>query len=287
MAVHPIFRAQELQHEFDRNGFVRLPLLTDEQVDALQRSYDTLAAAHERIGLPFTTTSHSNDHELIRQADQYIADVMAPEMDRVLCDYQRLFGNFLIKQTGSESATPLHQDTTFVDEDRYRSISVWVSLVDTDRTNGCMRFVRGSHLFTRFLRPTHGYAWPYEPVRAELEAMLEDYPSRRGEAFIFDHAVIHASHPNLTGQPRVAAVMAAYPQEADLLMYYAQSDPQQLGRYIMSREAYLRFVKGEAPQATLAAIVPADHSPVTAAALRRMTVKPMSLLDRLRAALHS
>ncbi|MBS1685350.1 MAG: phytanoyl-CoA dioxygenase family protein [Bacteroidetes bacterium] len=284
--MYRIFRSQELQDEFDKNGLVRLPLLTEVQVDALQRSYDTLAAAHERIGLPFTTTSHSNDQELIRQADAYIAAVMAPEMDKVLCDYQRLFGNFLIKQTGSGSATPLHQDTTFVDEDRYRSISVWVSLVDTDRTNGCMRFVKGSHRFHHFLRPTHGYAWPYEPVRAELEALLEDYPSRRGEAFIFDHAVIHASYPNLSDRPRVAAVMAAYPQEAELIMYYAQGDdPQQLGRYNMSREAYLRFVKGESPQAQLTRVVHADHTPVTPAALRRMTGRPLSWIERLRAAL--
>lgn len=266
-----LFRSPALQDEFDSNGFVRLQLLSAAQVDELTAGYQTLAEAHKNIGLPFTTTSHSNDHELIRAADEMIASVFAPEMDRVLLDYQLLFGNFLIKQSGPDSATPLHQDTSFVDETIYSSISVWTSLVDTDQHNGCMRFIRGSHRFRHLLRPTHGYAWPFESVRAELSELVEDFPSQRGEAFIFHHGVIHGSYANLTGSPRVAAVLAAYPKEADLLMYFAdEKDNNKINRFNMTKEAYLRFIKGEPPAADLAGSSCADYSPVTAAELREM-----------------
>lgn len=267
-----LFKTQHLQEEFDKNGFVRVPLLTAAQTDELLLRYRAIEAEHEQIGLPFTTTSHSNDHRLIQKADEAIASVFATEMDKYLCDYKLLFGNFLIKQTGSESVTPLHQDTSFVDESRFSSISVWVSLQDTDQRNGCMRFIKGSHRFRHILRPTHAYAWPFEGVRDRLEQLLVDYPSRRGEAFIFDHGLIHASYPNLTETPRVAAVMAAYPSEAELLMYFFEKgSTTSVQKYKMTKEAYLHFTKGEPPAAgDLIETETFDYRQVTPGELRAM-----------------
>jgi hypothetical protein len=267
-----LFKTQHLQEEFDKNGLVRVPLLTAAQTDELLLGYKSLEVEHEQIGLPFTTTSHSNDYRLIQKADEAIASVFAPEMDKYLCDYKLLFGNFLIKQTGPESVTPIHQDTSFVDESRFTSISVWVSLQDTDQRNGCMRFINGSHRFKHILRPTHAYAWPFEGVKERLGELLEDYPSRKGEAFIFDHRLIHASYPNLTENPRVAAVMAAYPSEAELLMYFLKKDSTTIvEKYKMTKEAYLHFTKGEPPVAgDLIETETFDYLPVTSDELRAM-----------------
>ena len=246
--MKPLFKIQELQEEFDKNGFVRVPLLTAAQVDELMLLYKTTETEHKKIGLPFTTTSHSNDSDLIRKADTQIAGVFSPEMNKYLCDYKLLFGNFLIKQPGLNSVTPLHQDTSFVDEKKFSSISIWVSLQDTDPENGCMRFIKGSHKFKHILRPTHDYSWPFEGIRDQLEKLLEDYPSQKGEAFIFHHGIIHASYPNLTDMPRIAAVMAAYHDDAQLLMYFLDKDSSSsVQKYKMTKDAYLHFIKGEPP----------------------------------------
>ena len=278
-----LFKTQHLQGEFDKNGFVRVPLLSSAQTDELTELYKTIEAEHDQIGLPFTTTSHSNDHRLIQKADEAIASVFAAEMDRYLCDYNLLFGNFLIKQSGPESATPLHQDTSFVDESRFSSISVWVSLQDTDQRNGCMRFIKGSHKFRHILRPTHAYPWPFDAVRGRLEELLEDYPSQRGEAFIFHHGVIHASYPNQTDTPRVAAVMAAYPTDADLLMYFLENgSTSSVQKYKMTKEAYLHFIKGEPPAAgDLIETETFDYRPVTPDELRAM-LPPRSFVQQVR-----
>ena len=246
--MKPLFKSLQLQEEFEQNGFVRVPFLTSDKVEELSLMYKTLEVEHEQIGLPFTTTSHSNNYELIQKADKQIARIFAPEMDKVLNDYSLLFGNFLVKQPGLESETPLHQDTTFVDETKFASISVWVSLQDTEKQNGCMRFVKGSHQFKFTLRPTHAYPWAFERVTGNLEKLLVDCPSKKGEAFIFHHGVIHASYPNLTAIPRVAAVMAAYPSQAELLMLYLEKGSlTNVQKYKMTKEAYLHFTKGEPP----------------------------------------
>jgi hypothetical protein len=246
--MKPILKSQQLQQEFEENGFVRVPFLSEQQVDTLLKLYKTIEQEHSLIGIPFITTSHSNNHELIRKADGFIADIFKPKMDEILHDYKILFGNFLIKQPGIESITPLHQDTSFVDEHEYSSISVWVAMQDTDRNNGCMRFVKGSHKFRFTVRPSHAYPWHFEDVKLQLEKLLIDYPSKKGEAFIFHHGVIHASYANNTSTPRIAAIMAAYPADAELMMFFQQPDnPEVMQRYKMNKEAFLHFEKGKPP----------------------------------------
>lgn len=284
--MKPLFKIQHLQDEFDKNGFVQIPLLTTAQTDELLLRYTAIEGEHKQIGLPFTTTSQSNDHKLIQKADEAIAGVLAVEMDKFLCDYTLLFGNFLIKQPGPDSVTPIHQDTSFVDERRFSSISVWVSLHDTDQRNGCMRFIKGSHKFKHLLRPTHAYPWPFEGVKEQLEGLLEDYPSRRGEAFVFHHGVIHASYPNLTDTPRVAAVMAAYPSDAELLMYFLENGTKdKVQKYKMTKEAYLHFIKGEPPAAgELIETETFDYRKVTPVELRSM-LPSKSFMQQLRSLL--
>lgn len=244
-----VFKSKALQSEFDINGFVKLPFLSAEQIDTLTTNYLTIEAEHHKIGIPFITTSHSNNSELIGKADAMIAAVFQPEMDSLLDNYKLLFGNFLIKNQGPESVTPPHQDTTFLDESKFASISFWVSLEDTSKENGCMRFIKGSHKFNSNKRPSHAYPWAFENVKPELEAMMEDFPSKKGEAFVFHHGLIHASYANSTGKPRVAALMAAYPAEATLWMVFQKPDfPEILQTFEMSKQAFLTFVKGQPPE---------------------------------------
>jgi hypothetical protein len=282
--MNRLFKSPALQEEFDKNGFVHVPFLTSVQAGSLLDFYRTIEAEHDQIGLPFTTTSQSNDHKLIRKANEEIAKIFKPAMDDILCNYHLLFGNFLIKKPGPDSATPLHQDTTFVDETKFASISIWVSLQDTDQSNGCMRFVKGSHKFRHILRPTHAYPWPFEPVRVRLEKKLIDYPSRKGEAFIFHHALIHASYPNLTTTPRVAAVMAAYPSDAQLLLLFMEKGSQTaVQKYKMTNEAYLHFIKGEPP--AMGELIDTElfvFDPVTPAEFDKITGSTSSIVQKIK-----
>ena len=72
-----LFKTQHLQDEFDRDGFVRVQLLSAGQAEDLLLKYKAIEDEHNQIGLPFTTTSHSNDHILIQKADEAIASVFA------------------------------------------------------------------------------------------------------------------------------------------------------------------------------------------------------------------
>lgn len=246
--MEPIFQSALHQKEFDENGFVKFTLLTPGQADELLRLYETTSAEHNEIALPFTTTSHSNNHELIRKVDNMITGMLEPVLKNILTNYKLLFSNFLVKMHGPASETPPHQDITFVDEHEFPSISAWVALSDTNETNGCMRFVKGSHKFMFTLRPTHQYPWAYENVRAQIAEHMIAYPCKKGEGFIFHHGAIHASFANTTNTPRVAAVLAAYPEKAELLHYFLpKGNKSEVSKYKMTKEAFLHFIKEQPP----------------------------------------
>jgi hypothetical protein len=40
--MKPILKSQQLQQEFEENGFVRVPFLSEQQVDALLTLYKTI-----------------------------------------------------------------------------------------------------------------------------------------------------------------------------------------------------------------------------------------------------
>lgn len=246
--MKPLFKDAGRQQAFERDGYVKIPLLTQEQVARLVDAYAPLAARHEAIGIPYITTSHSNDAELITRVDDDLRHVLAPAMDHFLQHHNLLFGNYLLKMPVPGSETDPHQDITFVDEANYASVNVWVALQDTDETNGCMYFLPGSHTRISTLRPTHSYPWAYEQVKDEIRKRSKVYTAKAGEAFVFHHAVVHGSFANRSRQPRLAAVMAAYHSEAPLLHYYLPGgNGNEVHRYGMTKEAFLSFVKNNPP----------------------------------------
>jgi len=246
--MKPLFKSAELQSGFEKDGFVKIPLLMQTEVNELMNAYKIVADAHEKINIPYITTSHSNDAALITQVDNMIQKVMALAIDKHLVNYNLLFGNYLVKMPVAESETSPHQDITFVDESKYVSVNIWVALQDTDKANGCMYLLKGSHAFMDTLRPTHDYKWCYENVIDEIKQHSESYPMKAGEAIIFNHAVVHGSFSNETNTPRVAAVIAAYQNEAELLHFYLPDIRKNVvQKFGMTKEAFLHFKKGCPP----------------------------------------
>ena len=246
--MEPLFISPEMQRRFEEDGFVKVPLLNNNEVAELLAAYKEVAQAHEKINIPYITTSLTFNAELIAHVDSVLQKVMRVAIDRYMTNYKLLFGNYLIKMPVNQSETEPHQDITFVDENLYASVNIWVGLQDTDKKNGCMYFLKGSHKLIPTLRPGNRYPWEYEQVKADIIEMAEAFPAKAGEAFIFNHAVLHGSFPNTSGKPRVAAVIAAYSSNAPLIHYYLPAGKHNvLQKYVMTKEAFLSFTEGQPP----------------------------------------
>lgn len=215
----------ELDAELTARGYVVLPLLGPDQVERLVSGYDELAAAVGGANAPGdyndTYAEFSIIHsrpEFRRGAYELITSVLVPETDRHLSDYRPLIANFVNKPPGS-GVVPTHQNFSVVDEQRYRSVSVWVALVDCTKDNGAMWMLDGSH---RTLRSRRGM-WAYGKFTGIDESVIEEHLTPievpAGHAVILDDAVLHYSPPNVTDHRRLAIQFVMVPREADSLWF--------------------------------------------------------------------
>ncbi|MEM7038252.1 MAG: phytanoyl-CoA dioxygenase family protein [Bacteroidota bacterium] len=217
-----IFRDKKLQKRLEQDGIVIVPFLDAEANAALKDYYD----AHPlELGLPYHSTVLSKDIAYRRGVHNKIQETFSASLERVFQpNFRFFFGCYTIKEKGEGSEWGVHQDWSFVDETRFRSVGVWCPMLDVDENNGCLGVVRGSHKFFHNIRGTKTIT-EYAPVAGLIrDKFLDFYPMKAGEAAIFYNNLIHYSPPNLVGPARITANCTMLPKEAQPLHFFR--DPE-------------------------------------------------------------
>jgi ectoine hydroxylase-related dioxygenase (phytanoyl-CoA dioxygenase family) len=124
----------------------------------------------------------------------------------------------MAKAAGPETAFPIHQDPTLVDEERWTPLTFWVPLVDVGSETGCMQGISGSHRLSACPRPAFR-AFPYQHEDARLRPFLRPIPMRAGQVLLSHPALFHASTPNHGAGRRVACVGMVVPDGAEVRYY--------------------------------------------------------------------
>ena len=101
---------------------------------------------------------------------------------------------------------PLHQDWAFYQHEDGRYIDTLIHLDDTDDTNGCIRFLDGSHRGGArkhiVKNPDGSWCTPHLPTdEYDLEETVP-VPAKRGDVVLFSIHMIHGSRINTTNQLR-------------------------------------------------------------------------------------
>jgi ectoine hydroxylase-related dioxygenase (phytanoyl-CoA dioxygenase family) len=215
-----IFRDKKLQQQFELNGYVVIPFLTSAQVEELRGFF---FANHPNLPEGFYSSSFNTDAEHKQRVNAKIESVLCNTVNDCFGSIKKLGSCFLNKQPGAISEMPIHQDWTVVNEPEFDSITVWIPLQDVNETNGAIQVIDGSHRFSTALRsPT--LEDPFKNVQAELRKDLKLLPMKAGEAFIFSQALLHASPPNLSNQPRVAVTYGLIDSDAQLMFYHRNQE---------------------------------------------------------------
>ena len=252
MTKPPVFKDEKLQREFDENGFVKFRMFNPEQVKRLNDFYSHTQAAHETVveQKKFHATNDTNNSQLIADADKFIKSVMFEEVDKHFYNYKTIAANYLIKQPGDQSELGPHQDLRFVDEEKFYSLNIWVATEPTNRTNGGLRFLKGSHLFFETIRPLPTYPWKYRDVSDIISRNFTDIQTDIGDCVVLNHACIHASYPNLSKKIRVAAILALIPQDVEIVHYFLPdgNEKNEVEEYLMTLEDFVNLKGGHRPQ---------------------------------------
>ena len=242
------FLDDDLQARFEDVGFVVVDLLDPSGVASLLDRFsamDHLAPERYDWVEGFSTSIYDSRPDYRASVLDAIEEHVAPAFEPILDRYRIMFANFVVKEPHSDQVPP-HVDWTFLDEERFSSVTVWCPLVDTTVENGTLGLVSGSHRRIDFLRAVN------IPTIERCEAAVADIGERpiielsAGQAIILDNRAVHFSPPNTTDQPRIAIGCVAGPVEADLHHYWKDEDDRLL-RFQVERSFYLSYVIGTPP----------------------------------------
>ncbi|MCB1038092.1 MAG: phytanoyl-CoA dioxygenase family protein [Acidimicrobiales bacterium] len=224
-ALARTFADDALEADLERDGFVVVDLLHPEQVGALRDVFEDL---DHPIRHGFFASNETEAVDYKRETVGRVQEIVGPAVLALLAGHRLIGGFFMIKWPDEDSAMAPHLDWSLVDEERFRSVSAWIPLTDTDGRNGALVCVRGSH---HRVRNTHRGS-PDFPTTTEVGHLADELPAedhrrfdlRPGQAVLYTHQTIHYSAPNTTDRPRPAVNIAALPNDAVLVHHRLLED---------------------------------------------------------------
>lgn len=211
-----VFKSEEIQHQFEQDGYVVLPFYEPEEIAELTALYHQL---HPKEEAGFFPSTFSKDKNYRSVADEQIRRIGSRSIAHYCQDIKVVCGAFIVKNVGEDSGMCVHQDMSLVDESRYTGINIWVPLIDLTIENGALFVLKGSHR----MKPTYrgsSIAECFAPVMEEVLDFLEPVVVKAGEAVIFDQSIIHFSPPNYSDQIRIVTNTYFTHQDAQFRTYY-------------------------------------------------------------------
>jgi ectoine hydroxylase-related dioxygenase (phytanoyl-CoA dioxygenase family) len=222
----PLFKDEQLQRSFDKNGYATIPVLSQDEVKELLDFYKA-NGFNDEAGFGFHISMDQKDKGLVKNILNKLFEVAVPKLEAHFQNAKPFVGSFVIKEPNPKGVVPVHQDWTFVeDEEQHCSVTCWIPLVDTTIDNGAMGVINGSHTYFKNFRPSPSPQVP-SPISEHMFTIfpyLQVVEMKAGEALVFDNRTFHGSAPNTTDKPRIAFGIGFTHKEAKLVHYYLKPD---------------------------------------------------------------
>ena len=259
-----IFKDSETQNKFDRDGYVLIDLITGEEAEFIGKKFYEV---YSDLPPGFFSAAFNPNEEIKEDIFKHTDLVFDKALNDVFHNFDKLGATFLSKAPGKEGKVGVHQDWYVVDETCSYSATIWVPMRDTDETNGTLMVLPGSHLFFDTFRSNHIPLRYREHIELLWENMIT-VPVKAGQAFVLNHAVIHASAPNISDKERLVMAYGVTPKGSSLV-YYHQNDEGKVEKYNMPKDFFQRYFNiGQRP--LIGELVQTFNYPVPAATLEEM-----------------
>ncbi len=232
-----IFRNEDHYREINENGFFVIDLLDEKDVQQLRDIY-----SQYNIQVPnhFFSTSFLPDEHTRKEISLAIQSVVRPKISPLLKDHKELGAVFLVKPSGPDTQMPIHQDWTVVDEPEHHSITAWIPIQDTTVQNGAITVLPKSHRLTTGLR-SPSLIDPLGNIKETAAPMMQTLEMKAGQAYIFSHALLHASHPNLSGNNRIAAAYGIIHQDTDLIYFHKPAPGRKVQKLSIPTDFFISY----------------------------------------------
>jgi hypothetical protein len=233
------------QRQFEQFGFEVVALFSSSDLETLRASYDRLVGGFDQ---GFHATMYSTSPDYRRAVYDCIRPIVERRLVGVMDGYRVCVANWVVKEAGStDSSVGFHQDWSFVDESRQRSVNLWFPLIDVDEFNGCLEVVPGSHRFSADHR-AHADDCRFRDLTTRLRSgFIRSCPMKQGEGLLYDGALLHSSQHNRSPHRRVAVGVVLIPADAQILHSYRISSAS-VEVYAVDDSFFWRHTPGTRPQ---------------------------------------
>lgn len=217
---NPIFSDPSVDAEFRTKGYIVLPLLKSDEVEALHHIWKHFVPVESP---DFFSTIYIQDIELRRAITDSIWQLTGPHIAKLVPNHRLSSSNFISKPINSaRGRIGLHRDWSFTDPANGISVNFWCAMQDTNEANGCMYVVPGSHALAQnqICPATSINSGPWDTVVDILEKRCRVHiPLKAGECLFWDQRLLHGSEANTLSNNRLAMTGTTLPVNAPFVFY--------------------------------------------------------------------
>lgn len=206
------------QQKLDEDGYLLIDFFDQAEVDQLESAFEELHNFDIGKEMFFSNLYRNTDYQ--DKARITIRKFLSPKVDQFFDNADWLEGVFVIKPSGCGDFSN-HQDWTMIDETKYRSYGIWCPLLDVDESNGTFCILKGSHRFySNYRSCTIPWCYNTDEMNRIIDKNKTTLNVKKGQAIIFDHAIIHSTTPNQTEKRRGVIFLGLKPKSSPIYHYY-------------------------------------------------------------------
>ncbi len=197
-------------------------LLSPERLDALEDIFDEhLSDKADKLSDELDTPHFRDPRLLDYLLSDEVLDVVQPLVGP---DIALWTSHFISKDPFTGRATPWHEDSAFWNGrfDTYDHIvTVWLALGPSNRSNGCMRVIPGTHLDGGFHDNYVPTDMTVQTFHAEIPDVDEDravyFELERGQFSLHDGRIVHGAAANTSPVRRTGYTMRYFPASVTMM----------------------------------------------------------------------
>ena len=205
------------KQQYSEQGYVKnLPVFSYNGALELQGLFEELSSRlPSDVDINKTNMWHKASkkfHDLCRTTEilDYVEDILGP-------NFVQWGGQFFHKEPQSGSVVPWHQDAQYWPLKPANAVTVWLAVYDTDKENGAMKVVSGSHKkgsngFKHHTNNASHLVLDQEVSEDQIDQDNIVYMDlKAGEISLHNDALLHGSDPNNSDRRRCGITMRFSP----------------------------------------------------------------------------
>jgi hypothetical protein len=230
-----IFKDTILNNRFNKFGYVIAPLINIVEINQLLELYNSTIQKKVKENL-YESTSQNGD-EINKLINYKSKKIFKRPLEELFQNYTYYGGAFLVKSPINSKELGLHQDWSYIDENKDTAIFLWTALQDTTKENGTMFIIDKSHTFFNLYR-TGSYSSHKINRKLIPKEFITTINLKAGEALIMSPKLFHGSYANKCKLERIIATALLTTKDAPFY-YYHRKNKSEVEIYSVDPKSYL------------------------------------------------